>query len=124
MRKLHARWVPRHRSKSCHAKLFRKNVSVCLNATHCDDLLQSIHYYTPKTKQQSKHWNGKGKLDPKEAKTLPSTGRDAKRILLLNYLKKCENINDANYATLLDKPEDTIQEKRHGLAKKKEARLL
>ena len=78
-----------------------------------------IHYYTPETKSQSKMWTGPGESAPKKAKTIPSAGKimatifwDSRGIILIDYLQKGKTITGEYYASLLDRFDAILKEKR------------
>ena len=81
MRKLSARWVPRlftpdnkrnheNISEQC-LTLFKRNLKEFMRrfATIYET---RVHWYTPETKEQSKHWTSLGERAPKKAKTILS----------------------------------------------------
>ena len=85
-----------------------------------------IHYYTPETKNQSKIWTGSGESVSQKAKTVPSAGKvmakifwDLHGIILIDYLQKEKTITGEYYASLLDRFDAILKEKRPHLAKKK-----
>jgi Transposase. len=85
-----------------------------------------ILYYTPKTKQQSKQWKHAESPPPKKAKAVQSARkvmtsvfRDAKGILLIDYLPTSQTITGKYYANLLDQLQEKIYKKRSDLARKK-----
>lgn len=135
MRKISARWVPRllsaenKRSRVVAAKALLARIH-----RNPDDFLRRfitvdetwIHYYTPETKEQSKQWIRKGEPAPKKAKTVKSAGKvlatvfwDARGIIFIDYLEKGQTITGEYYASLLDRLNEKIQEKRPHLKKKK-----
>ena len=69
-----------------------------------------VHHFTPKTKEQSKQWIGRGESSPKKAKTVPSAGKvmasdfwDARLIIFIDYLQNGKTINGEYYTYLLRK---------------------
>jgi hypothetical protein len=85
-----------------------------------------MHYYTPESKQQSKHWTMIGKRAPKKAKTVLSIGKimatvlwDSQEIILIDYLGKGKKITGAYYATPLDRFREELKQKWPRLAHKK-----
>ena len=85
-----------------------------------------IHHYTPETNQQSKHSVVPGECEPKKAKTVSSARKvmatvfwDAKRIILIDYLRKGQIITGKYYATLLSRLHGKLQTERPNLAHKK-----
>ena len=84
-----------------------------------------IHYYTPETKNQSKVWTRSGESAPKKAKTVPSAGKvmatifwDSHGIILIDYLQKEKTVTGEYYASLLDRFDAILKEKRPHLVKK------
>ena len=84
-----------------------------------------IHYYTPETNNQSKMGTGPGESAPKKAKTISSAGKvmprifwDSHGIILIDYLQKEKTITGEYYASLLDRFDAILKEKRPHLAKK------
>lgn len=68
-----------------------------------------VHYYMPKTKQQSKQWVEVGGLPPKKAKSVASAKNvmasvfwDVKGDLLIDYLEKGKKITGEYHSNLLD----------------------
>ena len=58
-----------------------------------------VHYFTPKTKEQSKQWNEKEKSAPKKAKTVPSAGKvtasvlwNACGVIFIDHLQKGKTV--------------------------------
>ena len=83
-----------------------------------------IHYYTPETKNQSKKWTEPGESAPKKARTVPSTGKvmatifwNSHGIILIDYLREGKTITEEYYASLLDRFDAILKEKRPHLAK-------
>ena len=134
MKKLSARWVPRlltidqkrnrmDISKEC-LSMFKRNEADYLRRFITVDETW-IHYYTPETKKQSKQWMAAGESAPKKAKTVKSAGKvmatvfwDSQGIILVDYLEKGKTITGGYYATLLDRLNSEIKEKRPGMARK------
>ena len=78
-----------------------------------------------KQKNQSKMWIGPGESAPKNAKTVSSAGKVMATIvwyllgiILIDYLQKEKTIKGEYYASLLDRFEAILKEKRPHLAKK------
>jgi len=135
MTKLSARWVPR--LLTLDQKRVRMNISNALLAQfRCNKsefwrrLITVdetwIHHYAPETKIQSKQWIAKGEPAPKKAKTAFSAGKvmatvfwDSHGVIFIDYLQKGKTITGAYYASLLDKLEAELAEKRPHLQKKK-----
>ena len=70
-------------------------------------------------------WTVTGESAPKKAKTVPSAGKvmatifwDSHGIILIDYLQKGKTITGEYYASLLDRFDATLKEKRPHLAKK------
>ena len=92
-----------------------------------DSLLEIwIHYFTSKTKEQSKQWILSGEPAPKKTKIVKSAGKvmatvfwDARGIIHIDYLPLKQTINGDYYAALLDRFNNILKEKRPHLAKKK-----
>ena len=135
LKKISARWVPRlltadnKRIRVLNCKtgldLFRRNPEEFLRRYITVDETW-IHCYTPETKEQSKQWVTKGDPAPKKAKTVKSAGKvmatvfwDSRGIIFIDYLEKGETITGAYYASLLDRLNNEIKEKRPHLTKKK-----
>ena len=79
-----------------------------------------INYYTSETKNQSKM-----STEPKKAKTVPSAGKvmatifwESHGIILIDCLQKGKIITGEYYASLLDRFDAILKEKRSHLAKK------
>ena len=135
MSKISARWVPR--LLSADQKLIRTRASKDgLELVHQDpkDFWRRfvtvdetwVHHYTPETKQDSKQWMTKDESAPVKAKVTSSAGKvmatvfwDSKGVLFVDYLQKGKTITGQYYATLLNRLDDVIREKRPGLQKKK-----
>jgi histone-lysine N-methyltransferase SETMAR len=133
MKNISARWVPR--LLTVDNKRNRKVVSkalLSLMQRNPDEFFRRfvivdetwIHHYTPETKKQSKQWIAKGEPCPKKAKTVKSAGKvmatvfwDARGIIFVDYLEKGKTITGDYYASLLDQPENKIEEKRPYLKK-------
>ena len=84
-----------------------------------------IHYYKPEIKNQSKMWTGPAESTPKKAKTIPSAGKvmatifwNSHGIILIDYLQKRKTIIEEYYASLLDRFDAILNEKRPHLVKK------
>jgi hypothetical protein len=95
MKKLRARWVPR--LLTVDLKRTRKDISAqCFAIDRFVTVDETwMHYYTPESKQQSKHWTMIGKRAPKKAKTVLLIGKvmatvlwDSQEIILIDYLGK------------------------------------
>ena len=132
---LSARWVPRllkadHKrarvvaSEQCLG-IFQRNSKEFLRRYVTVDETW-IHYYTPETKNQSKMWTGPGESAPKKAKTVSSAGKvmatifgDSDCIILIDWLQKRKTITGEYYASLLDRFDAILKEKRPHLAKNK-----
>ena len=78
-----------------------------------------------RNKNQSKIWTGPGESAPKKAKTVPSAGKvmattfwDSHSIILIDYLQQGKHITGEYYASLLDRSDAILKEKRLHLAKK------
>ena len=117
MRKLSARWVPRlltvdqkHTRRTLwgtNLNLFEEDPANFLKRFITMDETW-VHHCTPEAKQQSKQWKHPGSPLPKKAKTVPSAGKvmasvfwDADGVLLIDYLRKGQKINDTHHASLL-----------------------
>ena len=134
MRKLSARWVPRlltadHKrarvveSEQCLG-MFQRNLKGFLRR-YVTVNESWINYRTPETKSQSNMWTGSGESAPKKAKTVPSAGKvmvtifwESHGIILMDYLQKGKTITEEYYASLLNRFEAILKEKRPHLAKK------
>ena len=84
-----------------------------------------INYYTPETKNQSKMWTGPDESAPKKAKTVSFADNvmatifwDSHGIILIDYLQKGKTIAGEYYASLLDRFDAILKEKRPHLEKK------
>ena len=71
-------------------------------------------------------WTGPGESAPKKAKTVLLAGKvmatifwDSHRIILIDYLQKRKNITEEYYASLLNRFDAILKEKRLHLSKKK-----
>ena len=80
-----------------------------------------VHYYEPENKAQSRRWVGPGSPRTKKFKTQPSAGkviatvfRDAKGIIMLDFLPKRSTITEVYYANLLAQLNTAIHEKHRG----------
>ena len=135
MKKLSARWVPRlltidqkqeRIDKSEHGlMMFKRDPKEFLRRFVTMDETW-IHYYTPESNRQSAEWLKPGETRPKRPKTQRSAGKvmasvfwDAHGIIFIDYLEKGKTITGEYYATLLDKLNQEIKEKRPHLKKKK-----
>ncbi|CAK9809282.1 hypothetical protein ANTQUA_LOCUS5971 [Anthophora quadrimaculata] len=74
---------------------------------------------------QSKQWTAYGRSTPKRAKAVLSAGKvmatvfwDSRGVIFIDYLQKGKTITRAYYASLLDRLEAEIAEKRPHLQKK------
>ncbi|KAG5336710.1 SETMR methyltransferase, partial [Acromyrmex heyeri] len=94
MKKLSASWVPRlltvdHKrnrvtiSKQC-LEMFQRNPDEFLDETW-------IHYFTPKTKEQSKQWTSPSESAPKKAKSVGKVMAGLDKSYYSDSLKKLEN---------------------------------
>ena len=128
MRKLTARWVPKSLSNEQMAtrasvcsllKRFRSKDDFLLRLVTVDKTW--VHYYEPENKAQSRQWVGPGSPRPKKFKMQPSAGkvmttvfRNAKGVIMLDFLPKRSTITGVYYANLLDQLRTAIREKRRG----------
>ena len=129
MRKLTAPLVPKSlsyeqmatRASVCSSllKRFRSKDYFLLHLVTVDETW--VHYYEPENKAQSRQWVGPGSLRPKKFKTQPSSGkvmatvfRDAKCVIMLDFLSKRCIITGVYYANLLDQLRTAIRGKRRG----------
>ena len=79
-----------------------------------------IHYYTPETKNQSKMWTEPGESASKKAsKVMAKIFWDSHGIILIDYLQEGKTITGEYYASLLDRFDGIMKEKRPHLAKKR-----
>ena len=67
-----------------------------------------IHWYTPKTKEQSEQWTSPSQRAPKKAKTVLSAGKvmatvfwDSQGVIYIDYLEKGKTVTGLNFAELL-----------------------
>jgi len=94
-----------------------------------DSLLEIwIHYFTSKTKEQSKQWILSGEPAPKKTKIVKSAGKvmatvfwDARGIIHIDYLPSKQTINDDYYAALLDHFNNILKKKTSPFGKEKSA---
>ena len=133
MRKLSVRWVPRFLTAwsmdSCgcvwaRLSMFQRNSKEFLRRYVTIDVTW-IHHYMLETKNQSKMWTGPEESAPKKAKTVLSAGKvmatifwDSRGIILIDHLQKGKCITGEYYASLLDRFDAILNEKRLHLAKK------
>ena len=75
-----------------------------------------VHYFTPKTKEQSKQWIEGEESSPKKAKTVPSASKvmasiflDTHKIIFIGHLQKGKKFNGEYYANLLWLLKDEIK---------------
>jgi len=104
VKKLCAKWVPRlltadqkrtcmKISEQCLERFNKNKTDFVRRFITMDETW--IHYYTPKSKKQSKQWTEAGCSAPKKARSVPSAGKfmalvfwDAEGIYLLIILKR------------------------------------
>ena len=135
MKKLLARWVSRlltidqkqqrvDDSTAGLALLQRNRANFFQRFVTMDEMW--VHYHTPESNRQSAEWLKSHESRPKRPKDQRSAEKvmasvfwDAHGIIFIDYLQKGRTITGEYYATLLDKLNDEIKQKRPHMVKKK-----